>query len=126
MKKYILFEEYITLGQVLKELGIISTGGQAKIFLAENEGNIFYNGEAENRRGKKLRDGDLLEFPTFDLKVTFEQADADAIKEHEAEKVEEARVKAIVKKMNAENKTTKPAKKLRHVFLVENNETQSN
>ena len=111
MKKYILFEEYITLGQVLKELGLISTGGQAKIFLAENEGNIFYKGEAENRRGKKLRDGDLLEFPTFDLKVTFEQADADAIKEHEAEKVEEARVKAIVKKMNAENKTTKPAKK---------------
>ena len=111
MKKYILFEEYITLGQVLKELGLISTGGQAKIFLAENEGNIFYNGEAENRRGKKLRDGDLLEFPTFDLKVTFEQADADAIKEHEAEKVEEARVKAIVKKMNVENKTTKPAKK---------------
>ncbi|XOW21853.1 RNA-binding S4 domain-containing protein [Lactococcus cremoris] len=43
MKKYILFEEYITLGQVLKELGLISTGGQAKIFLAENEGNIFYN-----------------------------------------------------------------------------------
>ena len=33
MKKYILFEEYITLGQVLKELGLISTGGQAKIFL---------------------------------------------------------------------------------------------
>ena len=83
----------------MKELGLISTGGQAKIFLAENEGNIFYNGEAENRRGKKLRDGDLLEFPTFDLKVTFEQADADAIKEHEAEKVEEARVKAIVKKI---------------------------
>ena len=41
MKKYILFEEYIALGQVLKELGLISTGGQAKIFLAENEGNIF-------------------------------------------------------------------------------------
>ena len=53
MKKYILFEEYIALGQVLKELGLISTGGQAKIFLAENEGNIFYNGEVENRRGKK-------------------------------------------------------------------------
>ncbi len=111
MKKYILFEEYITFGQVLKELGLISTGGQAKIFLAENEGNIFYNGEVENRRGKKLRDGDLLEFPTFDLKVTFEQADAKAIAEHEAEKAEEARVKAIVKKMNAENKSTKPTKK---------------
>ena len=95
MKKYILFEEYITLGQVLKELGLISTGGQAKIFLAENEGNIFYNGEAENRRGKKLRDGDLLEFPTFDLKVTFEQADADAIKEHKQKKLKKRVLKLL-------------------------------
>ena len=52
MQNYILFEEYITLGQVIKELAIVNTGGQAKLFLAENEGNIFLNKEAENRRGK--------------------------------------------------------------------------
>lgn len=112
MEKYILFEEYITLGQVLKELGLIATGGQAKIFLAEHTGEIFYNGEAENRRGKKMRNGDLLEFPTFDLAVTFVQAGPDEQAEHEAEKAEEARVKAVVKKMNAQNKSTKPSKKV--------------
>ncbi|ETD04100.1 hypothetical protein N568_0109780 [Lactococcus garvieae TRF1] len=37
MQNYILFEEYITLGQVIKELAIVNTGGQAKLFLAENE-----------------------------------------------------------------------------------------
>ena len=50
----------------------------------------------------------LAEDDGFELIVYFTNQD---IKEHEAEKAEEARVKAIVKKMNAENKTTKPAKK---------------
>jgi ribosome-associated protein YbcJ (S4-like RNA binding protein) len=107
MEEYILFEEYITLGKVIKELGLISTGGQAKIFLAENDGKIFYNDEAENRRGKKLRDGDVLEAPEFDLAVKFIAASAEDIAEHEAEKAEEARVKALVKKMNADNKKVK-------------------
>jgi S4 domain protein YaaA len=111
MQKYTLFEEYITLGKVLKELGLIATGGQAKLFLSEHEGQISYNGEAENRRGKKLRDGDTLEFPNFNLSVTFEKATDEAIKEHEADKIEEARVKALVKKLNIENKSQKPKKK---------------
>lgn len=111
MQNYILFEEYTTLGQLLKELGLIATGGQAKIFLAENEGKIFYNGEAENRRGKKLYDGDLLTIPELDIEVKFAMATAEEIKEHEEEVAEEARVKAIVRKMNAENKATKAKKK---------------
>lgn len=48
--------EYITLGQFLKFADIIHEGGEAKRFLAENE--ILVNGEAEARRGKKLRPGD--------------------------------------------------------------------
>lgn len=48
--------EYITLGQLLKETGIIDTGGMAKWFLAEHE--VFVNGELENRRGRKLYPGD--------------------------------------------------------------------
>jgi ribosome-associated protein len=44
--------EYIALGQFLKLADCISTGGQAKSFLEETE--IKVNGEAENRRGKKL------------------------------------------------------------------------
>ena len=50
--------EFITLGQFLKDVGIISTGGQAKWYLQDNE--VQLNGELENRRGKKLRKGDQL------------------------------------------------------------------
>lgn len=48
----------ITLGKFLKYHNIIGTGGEAKWFLSEHE--IFLNGEPENRRGKKLHDGDEL------------------------------------------------------------------
>ncbi len=44
--------EYITLGQFLKIADIISSGGQAKFFLAENE--VLVDGEIDNRRGRKL------------------------------------------------------------------------
>ena len=37
---------------------IISSGGQAKYFLAEND--VYFNGEKETRRGKKLRPGDVI------------------------------------------------------------------
>ena len=110
MQNYILFEEYITLGQVIKELAIVNTGGQAKLFLAENEGNIFLNKEAENRRGKKLRAGDVLEILEFGLFITFVQASEEEIAEREEDKAEEERVKALVKKMNAQVKTQKPKK----------------
>ena len=50
--------EYITLGQLLKFLDLVSTGGEEKIFLRENE--VLFNGEKEQRRGKKLRDQDQV------------------------------------------------------------------
>lgn len=50
--------EYITLGQFLKLSGVIDTGGMAKWFLSEHE--IVVNGEQDNRRGRKLRDGDTI------------------------------------------------------------------
>ena len=52
-------EEYITLGQLLKETGLIDTGGMAKWFLSEH--TVFLNGEAEQRRGKKLYPDDVIE-----------------------------------------------------------------
>lgn len=51
-------ESFITLGQLLKYEGLIQTGGEAKHFLAETE--IFVNNEHENRRGKKLYEGDRI------------------------------------------------------------------
>jgi S4 domain protein YaaA len=52
-------EPFITLGILLKIAGIIDTGGQAKFFLAEN--TVLVNGEEENRRGRKLYHGDLIQ-----------------------------------------------------------------
>ncbi|UOE55520.1 S4 domain-containing protein YaaA [Bacillus sp. CMF12] len=53
--------EYITLGQFLKAADVIQTGGMAKWFLSEYE--VFVNGEQDQRRGRKLRTGDIIEIP---------------------------------------------------------------
>ncbi|MDZ5471644.1 S4 domain-containing protein YaaA [Bacillus sp. 31A1R] len=55
--------EYITLGQFLKLAEVIDTGGMAKWFLGEHD--VFINGEQDQRRGRKLRDGDQVEIPGF-------------------------------------------------------------
>ena len=52
-------EEFITLQSLLKMTNIISTGGMAKIFLAEEE--VLVNDEPENRRGRKLYPGDVIQ-----------------------------------------------------------------
>ena len=50
--------EYITLGQFLKFAGIVDRGSDAKAFL--QEADIEVDGEKENRRGRKLRGGELV------------------------------------------------------------------
>ncbi|WP_281364145.1 S4 domain-containing protein YaaA [Thermoactinomyces mirandus] len=50
---------YITLGQFLKRLNVISSGGQAKFFLQEEIVRI--NGEVETRRGRKVYPQDQVE-----------------------------------------------------------------
>lgn len=50
--------EYITLGQLLKQTDVISSGGMAKHFLQEYD--VFVNDERETRRGRKLYVGDRI------------------------------------------------------------------
>ncbi|NLL67156.1 MAG: S4 domain-containing protein YaaA, partial [Clostridiaceae bacterium] len=50
--------EFIKLDQFLKLSDVISSGGEARSFISENM--IFVNNEPENRRGKKLRNGDIV------------------------------------------------------------------
>ncbi|MGA3362015.1 MAG: RNA-binding S4 domain-containing protein [Solirubrobacteraceae bacterium] len=51
--------ETIRLGQLLKLSGIAESGGDSKsLLLAEV---VRVNGVAESRRGRQLRDGDLVE-----------------------------------------------------------------
>jgi len=63
MKEITIGTEYIALGQFLKLSDCIDSGGQAKAFLQENEVRI--NGEADNRRGRKLYAGDIVEVEGF-------------------------------------------------------------
>ena len=50
--------EYITLGQFLKLADLISSGGQAKFFLKEND--VFVNGKITEQRGMKLYHNDSV------------------------------------------------------------------
>ncbi|WP_075983369.1 S4 domain-containing protein YaaA [Bacillus massilinigeriensis] len=64
MEKQIKIDtEYITMGQFLKLAEIIDSGGMAKWFLSEYE--VYVNGEQDQRRGKKLRVGDVVEIHNF-------------------------------------------------------------
>jgi len=50
---------YITLGNLLQIKGFADTGGQAKILVKQLD--IKVNGEKEDRRGRKLYPGDMVE-----------------------------------------------------------------
>ena len=51
--------DVIPLGQFLKLANVLDTGGMAKWFLQEY--TVYVNDEKENRRGKKLKPGDVVE-----------------------------------------------------------------
>ena len=69
MENLTIDTEFITLGQLLKMTNTISSGGMAKWFL--DEYIVYVNGEEEQRRGKKLRDGDIVKIPNVGtFKVT--------------------------------------------------------
>lgn len=51
-------DEVIRLGQLLKYAGLVDSGAEAKLVLAD--GLVQVNGEAEARRGRQLRAGDVV------------------------------------------------------------------
>lgn len=67
LKKIKIETEIITLGQLLKLLDIISSGGQATLFLSEHK--VYVNGKLENRRGKKLFINDEIIIDNITYKV---------------------------------------------------------
>lgn len=67
MKEIKIHSEYITLGQLIKFLGIVNTGGEIKVFLSEN--SVFVNETPENRRGKKLYPGDFVQISSKKFKI---------------------------------------------------------
>ena len=65
--KITITSDYITLGQFLKFAGIVHQGGEATAFLATHK--VVINGEEDERRGRKLRDGDTLVIEGVDFEI---------------------------------------------------------
>ena len=60
-------EEFIKLGQVLKATGLVDSGVVAKEVI--QNGEVKVNGEVDTRRGRKLYEGDLVEFENQTVKI---------------------------------------------------------
>lgn len=62
-----LKDDFIKLGQALKATGLCESGVDAKF--AVQDGLVKVNGEVEERRGRKLYDGDNVEFESKQIKI---------------------------------------------------------
>ncbi|QHQ60280.1 RNA-binding S4 domain-containing protein [Anaerocolumna sedimenticola] len=62
-----LREDFIKLGQALKAGGLVESGVDAKLVI--QDGLVKVNGNTEIQRGKKLYDGDIVEFNHETIKI---------------------------------------------------------
>lgn len=60
-------EEFILLQALLKARGLCETGGEAKAAIVNGE--VRVDGEIETRRGKKIRDGQVVVYQRKHIKV---------------------------------------------------------
>ena len=107
--EYKLFDDYITLQALLKETGIIQNGGAIKTFLSEYP--VLFNGEPENRRGKKLRVNDRISLPEQRIEINLTAPSQEEILQHQKEIAEKKRVAELVKAMNKDLKKSQTSKK---------------
>ena len=107
--EYKLFDDYITLQALLKETGIIQSGGAIKTFLSEYP--VLFNGEPENRRGKKLRVNDRISLPKQGIEINLTGPSQEEILQHQKEIAEKKRVAELVKAMNKDLKKSQTSKK---------------
>lgn len=57
----------LTLDQFLKQIGVVGSGGQAKILI--QSGEVLLNGIVETRRGKKLAPEDIVSLDGENFRV---------------------------------------------------------
>ena len=107
--EYKLFDDYITLQALLKETGIIQSGGAIKSFLSEYP--VIFNGEPEKRRGKKLRVNDRISLPKQGIEINLTAPSQEEILQHQKEIAEKKRVAELVKAMNKDLKKSQTSKK---------------
>lgn len=59
VKSVAITGEFIKLDSFLKHAGVVMTGGEAKLLISGGE--VAVNGEITTERGRKLRDGAVIE-----------------------------------------------------------------
>ena len=62
-----LRDDDIKLGQALKAANLVENGVEAKFVI--QDGLVYVNGKQELQRGKKLVDGDVVEFEGNTIKI---------------------------------------------------------
>ena len=67
MESIHLKDEFIKLGQALKLAGVVQDGVQAKYVI--QDGLVKVNGEVDERRGRKVYEGDIISFEGNEIKV---------------------------------------------------------
>ena len=60
-------DEFIKLGQALKLAGVVDDGVEAKYEI--QDGLVQVNGEVDQRRGRKVYEGDVITFEDQEIKV---------------------------------------------------------
>ena len=64
-KNFILDTDYIELCSLLKSIGVISTGGEAKA--AITQGLVKVNDKVETRKRHKIRAGQRVQFESLEI-----------------------------------------------------------
>ena len=67
MQTFILKDDFIKLGQLLKAAGLVSSGVEAKFVI--QDGEVLVNKEVCTMRGKKIMRGDLVSYGEETIKV---------------------------------------------------------
>ena len=70
MEEITIQTEFIKLDSLLKFAALVGTGGEAKIVISD--GLVSVNGEVCIARGKKLYNGDVVEFDGQKIRVLHE------------------------------------------------------
>jgi ribosome-associated protein len=62
-------KEPVELYKILKFEGLVQSGGEAKMVIAD--GHVVVNGEVETRKRRKIVHGDRIEFSDVTLQISF-------------------------------------------------------
>lgn len=77
MKQIGIYREPVELYKLLKFEGLASSGGEAKILVAE--GLVTVNGAIETRKRKKIVAGDIVEFGGEQFRIQLASRTADPL-----------------------------------------------